>query len=87
MGQFSIAVDTLGDPVPSAVDISTFDPFVSGLGNISITVTGAGTHNFTAFFDYEILGASNPFDNETGSSNGTAVAEQSWEIDEPGYGS
>ena len=57
----------------------------SGLGTLSLNVTGAGAHSVFAFFDHEIDEAANTFFNEFGSISGVAAAGQSWEIDEPGY--
>ncbi|NNJ94666.1 MAG: PEP-CTERM sorting domain-containing protein [Halobacteria archaeon] len=75
---------TLGDPIPAEVDVSLFDD-ITGLGSISITITGAGAHSFDAFFDHEFDEATNTFFNESGAVNGTLAAGQSWEIDEPGF--
>ena len=72
-----------GDIVPSNIDISAFDDF-TGLGTIDVTVSGAGTHYFGAFFDHEIDAPTNTYYNETGSANGAPAAGQSWEIDRPG---
>jgi hypothetical protein len=73
-----------GDPIPAAINLSGFD-LVSGLGDITATITGAGAHSFDAFFDHEIDEAINTFFNEFGAVTGVAAAGQSWEIDEPGY--
>ena len=72
------------DTIPAAIDISGFDD-ITGLGTIDVTITGAGTHSFDAFFDHEIDEPDNTFFNETGFATGTVAAGQSWEIDEPGY--
>jgi hypothetical protein len=66
------------------LDDGGFD-YGSGLGNISLQISGAGPHSFSAFFDHEITDNSNPYDNESGSASGSPLAGQSWEIDEPGY--
>jgi hypothetical protein len=73
-----------GDALPAAVDFSAFDNF-TGLGTITVSISGAGSHSFSAFFDHEIDEATNTFFNEYGTVSGTAAAGQSWEIDEPGY--
>ena len=39
--------------LPSAFDTSAFD-FASGLGEILVTLTGAGSHQVMAFLDHEI---------------------------------
>lgn len=69
----------------AGVSIAGFDT-TTGLGTLSITVTGAGGHSVLAFFDHEINEATNTFFNESGAVAGVAAAGQSWEIDEPGYG-
>jgi hypothetical protein len=79
----TVSVPFQGDPVPSGVNLSGFDD-ITGLGAIGVTMTGAGAHSFDAFFDHEIDEAINTFFNETGAATGTALAGQSWEIDEPG---
>jgi hypothetical protein len=74
-----------GDPIPASVDTSGFD-FLSGLGTISITLTGsAGAHSVLGFFDHEIDEPINSYFNEKGAVSGVAAAGQSWEIDEPGF--
>lgn len=78
------SVPTLGDPIPAEVDTSGFST-ITGLGNIDVTITGAGAHNVDAFFDHEIDEAINTFFNESGTATGTSAAGQSWEIDEPGF--
>lgn len=78
------AITTPIDPIPGEINTAGFD-FTSGLGSINITISGAGSHSFFAFFDHEIDAATNTYFNETGSSSGTLAAGQSWEIDEPGY--
>ncbi len=73
----------------SRLDLSSFDDSF-GLGTITTTITGTGSHTFDAFFDHEIDESINSFFNETGFATGTiqddADGEQSWEIDEPGFG-
>ena len=72
------------DPVPSGMNISGFDTD-TGLGTISLTIGGAGTHYAALFVDHEIDEAINTFFNEYGNAVGTPAAGQSWEIDEPGW--
>lgn len=79
-GAVSEAYD--GDPIPG--DSSGFNA-TTGLGTISITVSGAGDHYVGAFFDHEIDEAINTFFNEFGSIDSTSASIQTWEIDEPGY--
>jgi hypothetical protein len=73
-----------GDPVPAEVDISSFDTY-TGLGIITATISGTGDHSFDFFVDLEIDESINTFYNEFGTAYGTPDAEQSWEIDEPGW--
>lgn len=80
----SISNPKLGDPVPGAANVSAFDD-QTGLGTISITVMGAGIHYVAGFFDHEIDEAATTFFDEYGAAFGSPAAEQSWEIDEPGY--
>ncbi len=73
-----------GSVLPPAINGAGFD-FSTGLGTITITISGAGSHNIAAFFDHEIDEAINTFFNEYGVVTGAPAAGQSWEIDEPGY--
>lgn len=57
----------------------------NGLGNVVVTITGAGAHAVSMFLDWEIDEAINTFFNESGAANGAAAGNQSWEIDEPGF--
>jgi hypothetical protein len=58
--------------------------FGFGLGDIIVTIMGLGAHSVDLFLDHDI-GAL--FDDELGVVNGAPGAGQSWEIDEPGFGS
>jgi hypothetical protein len=69
---------------PLEVNGAGFD-FNTGLGSITVTLSGAGAHYVILFVDHEIDEALNTFFNEFGAVNGGAAAGQSWEIDEPGY--
>jgi hypothetical protein len=80
----AVSFPSLGDPVPSEVNVAGFDD-MTGLGAISVTITGAGSHTFDAFFDHDIDESINTFFNETGAATGIVAAGQSWEIDEPGF--
>ena len=75
---------TSGDPLPGAVNDSLFDD-VAGLGTITATITGTGSHYVALFVDHEIDELINTYFNETGATSGAPVAGQSWEIDEPGW--
>jgi hypothetical protein len=77
-----ISVASLGDPVPPEGNISGFDA-TTGLGTISVTITGAGPHYVGLFVDHEIDEAINTYFNETGF--GSLAPGQSGEIDEPGF--
>lgn len=76
--------ESAGDIVPGNVDLTGFDD-VTGFGQIDITITGAGLHNVLVFMDHEIDETLNTFFNESASTGGTPLPEQSWEADEPGY--
>jgi hypothetical protein len=81
----AVSFPSLGDPVPSGVNVAGFDDN-TGLGVISVTITGAGSHTFDAFFDHDIIDELvNTYFNETGAATGIVAAGQSWEIDEPGF--
>lgn len=75
---------TLGDPLPGGVNISAFDAS-TGLGTITVTLTGAGNRYVSLFVDHDIDETINTYFNERGSVTGTAPTGLSWEIDEPGY--
>jgi len=72
-----------GDPFPATGSLDG-----SGLGTITVTVDGPGTHYVGLFVDHEIDEATNTYFNENGATSGTPAVgppSQSWEIDEPGY--
>lgn len=73
---------TGGDPIPAGVNVGGFSD-VTGLGSITVTLSGAGMHYVGLFVDHEIDQAINTFFNETG--GGVLAAGQSGEIDEPGF--
>ena len=75
----------IGSPSISGLDLSGFNT-ATGLGSIAYQVSGTGSHYVGAFFDNEIDLAGNGYLNEIGSSHGSALSGQTWEIDEPGYG-
>jgi hypothetical protein len=77
---FNVDGTTTYMPVlPGSIDPST------GLGSVTVTITGAASHFFIGYFDHEIDQTDNTYFNEFGSAIGTPAAGQSWEIDEPGY--
>jgi PEP-CTERM motif len=69
---------------PSGVNLGGFDTS-TGLGTISVSLGGAGSHYVGLFVDHEIDEAINTYFNEYGSASGSPASGQSWEIDEPGY--
>ena len=71
-------------PLPANWNDAAFD-FASGLGTLAVTITGPGTHGVFLFLDIEIDEETNTFFNEVGTISGTPAADQSWEIDEPGF--
>jgi hypothetical protein len=76
-----------GGAVPGEVNVGGFN-VGTGLGTITATISGAGAHSFDAFFDHDIDQLLNFYFNEIGATGGGAAATgQSWEIDEPGFGS
>jgi len=77
-------ITTSADPLPSSVNAAGFD-FTTGLGNLSVTHGGVGTHTVDLFVDHEIDSAVNLWFNEVGSITSAPAAGQTWEIDEPGF--
>lgn len=63
----------------------TYHPPTAG-GGFLTSITGAGHHNFIAYFDAELDEPETTALNEIGIAHGTAASGQSWEIDEPGWG-
>ncbi len=68
--------------LPSNLNDAAFDWF-TGLGSVTISLSGAGSHNVIAYFDHEIDEDINTFFNEFGSTYGVPDGRQSWEIDDP----
>ncbi len=67
------------------IDTSGFD-FGTGLGDLTLTISGFGAHSMGLFLDHEIDEGINTFFNEFGATGGGGTAAgQSWEIDEPGF--
>jgi len=67
---------------PGGVNLAGFNT-ITGLGTVSVTITGAGAHYVAFFVDHDLNAADNTFFNEYGSVNGAPGAGLSWEIDEP----
>ena len=80
----AVSDPTLGDPVPAGVNVAGFDT-TTGLGTIGVSISVAGSHYVAAFLDHEIDQAINTYFNEYGATSGSPAANQSWEIDEPGF--
>ena len=80
----AVADSYVPDPIPAGVNIGAFDT-TSGLGTVTVSLSGAGSHHVGLFVDHEIDEPTNTFFNEYGSTAGSAAAGQSWEIDEPGW--
>jgi len=83
---------TLGG-APAGVDLSGFDPgsgstHGTGLGDITIAVSGPGDHYVGIFVDHEISEVANTFFNETGAKSDPSdpASGQTWEIDDPDIG-
>ena len=70
--------------LPGYVSTGGLD-FGTGLGSVSVTITGTGSHSLISFFDHEIDEIINGYTNEFGDSHGALATGQSWEIDEPGW--
>lgn len=81
---FNIDGTITSQAAPAGVNVGAFDT-VTGLGTVSITVTGAGNHHVSLIVDHEIDEEENTFFNELGTVAGAPAAGQSWEIDEPGF--
>jgi hypothetical protein len=70
--------------LPAGWNVAGFD-FTTGLGTITATVTGAGSHTVVVGLNHDFLPTTDPdFANESGAAVGTAGTTL-WEIDEPGY--
>jgi len=80
----AVADSAFSDPIPAGVNIAGFDTNI-GLGTVTVSLSGAGSHHVGLFVDHEIDEPTNTLFNEYGSTTGSAAAGQSWEIDEPGY--
>jgi hypothetical protein len=70
--------------IPGGVSGSSFD-INAGPQTFTTVINGPGTKYFGLFVDYEIDQSLNTFFNEYGTPYNSPLAEQSWEIDEPGY--
>jgi hypothetical protein len=74
---FEVGVNRDGDqPAPDGV---TYALNASGLGSVTVLVSGAGLHSVLGYFDFDA--GSRP-DNESGGTSGAPGAGESWEIDD-----
>lgn len=81
---FNINGVVTSQAAPAGVNVGGFDT-LTGLGTITVTLSGAGSNYVSLFVDHEIDEAVNTWFNENGSTSGTTAAGQTWEIDEPEY--
>ena len=75
----TVSNPTSGDPIPGSVGLGGFNT-TTGLGTMTVTVTGAGSHYVSLFVDHDINVLANGWLDETGIVNGAAPAGLSWEI-------
>jgi hypothetical protein len=75
---FEVGINLDGDqPTPPGV---TYSIDASGLGSVSVLVSGAGLHSVLGYFDFD---AGTRPDGESGGTSGAPGAGESWEIDDP----
>ena len=70
--------DTSGMPVDGTLGADDF-----GTLTWSWSTSTGGTHNFIAYFDYEIAEEANGYLNEYGAATGALATGQTWQIDDP----
>lgn len=68
--------DTSGMPVDGTLGADDF-------GTLTWSTSTGGTHNFIAYFDYEITEVGNTWLNEHGAATGALATGQTWQIDDP----
>lgn len=78
----TVADSYFGDPVPSEVNIAGFNT-TTGLGTVTVSLSGAGSHYVGLWVDHEIDQTLNGFTNETGSTTGSPTMGQTWELGDP----
>lgn len=72
--------DAVFDSAPAGVNIAGFDTD-TGLGTVTVTLSGAGSHYVSMFVDHDIVEFPNNLnDNEYGVVNGAPAAGQTWQI-------
>ena len=81
---FNINGTVTSQAAPAGVNVGGFNTS-TGLGTITVTLSGSGSNYVSLFVDHEIDEAVNTWFNENGSTSGAAAAGQTWEIDEPGW--
>ncbi|HEY3381785.1 MAG TPA: PEP-CTERM sorting domain-containing protein [Vicinamibacterales bacterium] len=80
----SATYDAIGNPIlPGNVNAAGFD-FGTGLGTIVVSLSTPGNYSLIGYFDHDITGDNNPWDNEWGVVHGAPVAGQSYQMDVPG---
>jgi hypothetical protein len=79
-----INVDGATSTSPAEANLAGFDT-TSGLGTVTVVLSGAGSHYIGMYVDHEIDEETNTFFNESGAASGAPAAGQTWEIDEPGW--
>jgi|MudIll2142460700_1097286.scaffolds.fasta_scaffold160177_2 hypothetical protein len=86
LSEFAFNIDgtVTSGSAPGGVNLAGFNT-TTGLGNVTVTIAGAGAHYVALFVDHDINAGTNTFFNEYGSVTGAPAAGLSWEIDEPGY--
>lgn len=86
LNQFAFNVNgtVFVDSFPAFANAAGFDT-TTGLGTFTFDFRpGPGTYDILAYFDHDITGLTNPFDDEFAATSGTPATGQSWEMDEPG---
>lgn len=81
---FNIDGSVTNGSAPGGVSLGGFNT-MTGLGIVTIQLSGAGSRHVGMFADHEIDEVTNTFYNEYGAASGSPAAGQSWEIDEPGW--
>jgi len=81
----AVADSYFADPIPAGVNIGAFNT-TSGLGTVTVSLSGSGSHHVGLYVDHEIDEPTNTLFNEYGSTSGSASSGQSWEIDDPYFG-
>jgi hypothetical protein len=83
LAEYAFNIDGVAPAAPGGLG-GSFD-YSTGLGTITLSVTGAGNHYVGLFLDHDIDDQINTFFNEYGDVTNSPDARLSWEIDEPGW--